>query len=270
MTDSIGSLQHIASTVSENLQTYLRQAEPIGHGTTKGTATEDTWIKLFQKYLPSRFNVGKGVIFDSNGETSGQIDCVIFDAHFTPQIIPKKNSLYIPAEAVHAVFEVKQVITKETLEYAADKISSVRKLKRTTTKYVGDGKVRQPKEPFKIIGGLLATRCGYKEGLHAKDFISNLEIVARKVTYLDIIFSADVGYADFLNIHSLRYTKKESCTPKAFVIQNKTGISYGLFRLLEALTQQGTVPAVNWDVYLKSLPDPEALTLSVESFKIDE
>lgn len=51
--------------------------------------------------------------------------------------------MYIPAESVYAVFEVKQDVEGH-IEYAAKKVESVRKLKRTSISMVASGKLRLP------------------------------------------------------------------------------------------------------------------------------
>jgi hypothetical protein len=46
--------------------------------------------------------------------------------------------MYIPAESVYAVFEVKQDV-KGNIDYAAQKVESVRRLKRTSIEMVASG-----------------------------------------------------------------------------------------------------------------------------------
>ncbi len=249
-------LKKIATNVQSKLLTELAQSQPIEHSGTKGDSTETAWISLFRNYLPTRFNVSKGIIIDCNGQTSGQIDCIIFDLQYTPPIIPDEVSLHIPAEAVHAVFEVKQNINKATLEYAADKIKSVRDLERTSVTYTGDGRVREPKPPFHIIGGLLATTCDYAEKLGSGTFIDNLKS-ANSIAPLDFVFSATDGYADLVKFNYHADTNNDS----SFIVQGEASISYGLTRLLKALSLQGTVQAADWSRYLGNLATPETIAL---------
>ncbi len=249
-------LKKIAANVQSKLLADLAQSQPIEHSGTKGDSTETAWISLFKNYLPTRFRIAKGIIIDCNGQTSGQIDCIIFDSQYTPQIIPNEVSLYIPAEAVHAVFEVKQNINKEHLEYAANKVKSVRDLKRTSVPYTGDGRVRESKPVFNIIGGLLATSCDYADNLGGETFIDNLKS-ANSIAPLDFVFSATDGYADLARFNCHADTNNDS----SFIVQGEASINYGLIRLLEELSLQGTVQAVEWPKYLENLATPETIAL---------
>ncbi|MDZ7792124.1 MAG: DUF6602 domain-containing protein [Spirochaetia bacterium] len=82
---------------------------------------------------------------------------------FTPFMFSaKSDSAVLPAEGVYAVFEVKPDIKgscegKNYIEYAGDKIESVRKLKRTTTTMINSGKKCDARPLTKIIGGILTS-----------------------------------------------------------------------------------------------------------------
>lgn len=82
----------------------------------------------------------KAIVIDSDGNTSDQIDVVIYDNWYTPFIFTQNGFHYIPAEGVYAVFEVKPNISKEYIKYAGNKIASVRQLKRTSTSMINSGK----------------------------------------------------------------------------------------------------------------------------------
>lgn len=134
----------------------------IGHPGSKGDATEQHWIEFLRAYLPERYKVDKAIVIDSTGNVSEQMDVVIYDAIYTPFIFKQDGFMYIPAESVYAVFEVKQDV-KGYIEYAAKKIESVRKLKRTSISMVASG-ITKPARPLtKIIGGILTTTSSYKE-----------------------------------------------------------------------------------------------------------
>ena len=79
-----------------------------------------------RKYLPNRYAVAQGIVVDSNGATSDQIDIIIFDPQYTPTLLDQQSHRFVPAEAVYGVLEAKPVISKQNLEYAGDKAASVR------------------------------------------------------------------------------------------------------------------------------------------------
>ena len=65
------------------------------------------------------------------------------------------NQIIIPAESVYAVFEAKQEIDAAQVGYAAKKIVSVRRLKRTSLPVPHISGSSPPKPIQPIIGGLL-------------------------------------------------------------------------------------------------------------------
>ncbi len=253
---NVTSLREIAENVQQKLIADLGQASVINHAGTKGDNTESAWLGLFSKYLPTRFRVGSAIIMDSKEQTSDQIDCVIYDAHFTPQVIPNDASLFIPVEAVHAVFEVKQEVTLEYLGYAAKKVQSVRKLQRTSTNYTGDGQRREAKPQFHILGGLLASSLTWNNGFQSKSFFPALQ-AAQQIEHLDFILAAKEGYADMVKTQVKSKNRDSNQEGVPISVSGASGISYGLFRLLEELIRQGTVPAVDWSEYYSKLAETE-------------
>lgn len=103
----------------------------------------------------------KAIVIDSTGNVSEQMDVVIYDAIYTPFIFKQDGFMYIPAESVYAVFEVKQDVEGH-IEYAAKKVESVRKLKRTSISMVSSGKTTPARALTKIIGGILTTTSSYR------------------------------------------------------------------------------------------------------------
>ena len=248
----IVKLKEIAKGVFVSLQAELQKLQPINHSTTKGGGSEHVWIKLFENYLPKRYRIASGIVVDSTGATSDQIDCLIFDGQFTPQIIPNDGILHIPTEAVYAVFEVKQNINKEHLEYAAKKVRSVRCLKRTSSSYTGDGQNRSKKPLFNILGGLLAGKIDWQDSWKSDSFKSSLQ-EAQQISHLDFVFSAKDGYADMVRTKNQSMHRDININGDPIILEGKQGILHGLFRLLEELTRQGTVPAVDWSEYYSKL-----------------
>lgn len=140
--------------------------ESITHPGSKGDALENAWIDWLRNYLPNRYSVDKAIIIDNKGNISHQIDIVIYDNWFTPFIFSQNGFHYIPAEGVYAVFEVKPDIKgsaegKDYIQYAAEKIESVRKLERTSVGMIASGVPLGPRPLTKIIGGILTSTNSY-------------------------------------------------------------------------------------------------------------
>jgi len=99
-----GRFVDIEKAFIEDLQQAQRE---VTHPGALGDTWEDAWIDLLRKYLPARYKVSKAFVVDHLGHTTDQLDCLIYDAHFTPALFGKDKHQYVPAEAVYATFEAK-------------------------------------------------------------------------------------------------------------------------------------------------------------------
>lgn len=148
------------------------------HEPTKGSGSEYVWLNFFNKYLPKRYAATKAIIIDHEGNNSDAIDAVIYDIQYTPFLLNRNDTIYIPVESVYAIFEIKQEVSKSNLEYAANKIKSVRVLNRTSAPVIDRGEFRPAPKLFEIIGGFLALENTWKDSISiSKPFnecISNL------------------------------------------------------------------------------------------------
>ena len=223
------------------------------HSGAMGSAVENLWIEWLERSLPTRYRVARAFAIDHRGGVSEQLDCIIYDAHFTPRLFGDGDNLYIPAEAVYATFEVKQTVNAEHLEYARKKAASIRRLKRTSAPipYNAGGtapnkiNVNQPKTPAPLICGLLAMGVEWKTGF-GEAFLRNLKNEG-KHERLDLILTAEGGFCDRLDMKSRR--------PK--IVTGDGAMIRGLFRLLTALRDKATVSAVEWEKYERCLESSE-------------
>lgn len=234
----------------------------IEHPGSKGDATEQHWIEFLRAYLPERYKVDKAIVIDSTGNVSEQMDVVIYDAIYTPFIFKQDGFMYIPVESVYAVFEVKQDV-KGYIEYAAKKIESVRKLKRTSISMVASG-ITKPARPLtKIIGGILTTTSSYKENDRV---IKQLEELKGLQT-LDLGCLCDAGsfYVDYKETvpkdidpitDNCKYIEQvyESREVKEIEFSNKEVSLFTFFlQLVSYLKSIGTVAAIDINAYLKAI-----------------
>lgn len=172
---------------------FSTNREFLNHPTSKGDSLENVWIDWLTEYLPNRYCVDKAFVIDSRGNLSQQLDLVIYDQHYTPFVFKQDGAIFIPAEGVYAVFEVKPDFNgnvktkKETIsyiEYAGRKIESVRKLYRTSTNIIDRGEQHPPRPLTKIIGGILAV-----------DGFSKPKTIKDKLNILKPLESLDMGCA---------------------------------------------------------------------------
>jgi hypothetical protein len=146
-------------TMFETKQRDLRNelSSLINHTVTKGNHREKAWIGFFKSFLPSKYDVDKGFVFDSEGAVSDQIDIIIYDALYAPLLYETKaGEKCITAESVYAVFDSKSRIEKRTLSDTDDKIASVCKLKRSSRGIINAGQQSPARKLPPIIGGILA------------------------------------------------------------------------------------------------------------------
>lgn len=136
---------------AEMLQTLHTGSVPFAHSGTKGDNTEANWIAWFKKYLPARYAVDKAIVIDSGGKCSQQIDLVIYDAQYSYMVFQQQESKLIPAESVYAVFEIKQNLNKDHMEYAQEKAESVRSLIRSSAPIQHAGGQYKPKPLHEIL-----------------------------------------------------------------------------------------------------------------------
>jgi hypothetical protein len=129
----------------------------LDHPVTKGDHCESAWIDFFRSFLPNKYAVDKGFVFDAAGNISDQIDIIIYDAFYSPLIFgTDAGEKFITAESVYAVFDSKPEINKSTLKYTNDKIKSVACLVRSSRDMINSGRTIPARGPIHILGGILA------------------------------------------------------------------------------------------------------------------
>lgn len=214
----------------------------LSHPSLKGDVSEINWINWLKLYLPKRYSVDKAFAIDSNNHYSQQLDLVIYDRQYSPFVFNQDSAIYIPAESVYAVFEVKQEIDKRNMIYAGNKIESVRKLDRTSAKitYAG-GIIDKPKSPFRIIGGILTLTSGWADTFG--DSFNNILKEYKKNSQIDIGCVLEKGsfIVDYNNDISVNVSTKEEA------------LIYFFLNLLIQLHNLGTVPAMDIRLYAKAL-----------------
>lgn len=212
------------------------------HQGTKGEATERSWIGLLQEYLPNRYAIERAMVVDSDGTASEQIDIVIFDQQYTPFVINCGGIIYIPAEGVYAIFEVKQDISKEHVEFASKKIRSVRRLKRTSAPITDHTGTKRKKALFEIPAGLLTLSSSWSPGL-GDPFEAAIN-KSWQVEHEKIQLGCVLSEGGFCVHDSENGRVIQKSNPEA-------SLMFFLMSLFKTLQPLGTVPAVDMDQYLK-------------------
>lgn len=234
----------------EMLQKLQTGAIPLIHPGSKGDNTEANWIAWFRAYLPERYKVDKAIIIDSTGQQSEQMDMVIYDAQYSYLVFHQGDTKLIPAESVYAVFEVKQDLTKDHIEYAGKKARSVRSLLRTSTLIKHAGGQYHPKPLHEIVSGILTTRSGWTTSI-ADKVAANVRRLGHE-DRLDFVCSiSDSTFVIDNNTFVDQYDP--AATPSIRYCGKDESLVFLLLNLLHRLQKIGTVPAIDFSRYAASI-----------------
>lgn len=211
----------------------------IPHQGEKGAATELHWLGMLSSQLPKRYKARRGMVIDSTGAMSDQIDLIIHDAQYSPLLFEAGDMCYVPAESVYAVFEIKQDISKETIEYAGAKAESVRRLHRTSAPIFHAGGVLPPRDPPRILAGLLAYASSWNP-----PFGNPFEKAVDKLT---VDQSLDIGCA--LVHGSFQPVRSDEGELTVAVSDAEVALVTFFLGLLSLLQRMATVPAIDLAAY---------------------
>jgi hypothetical protein len=215
----------------------------IEHAGAKGGATELGWKRMLSDYLPDRYKVDKAFVLDSRGGVSDEVDVVVYDKQYSPLLFHQGGALYVPAESVYAVIEVKQELTRRHISYAGKKAASVRRLHRTSTPIVHAGGIYPPKRPLNILAGVVSLDSTWRPPLGA-GLVSALSALAEAERI-------DLGCT--LRHGSFAVEYKKSSKPVAQASGHKEALITFLITLLSRLQDLGTVPALDFSAYARVL-----------------
>lgn len=238
------TLKKLFSGLQNEMIAKANLSNIVNHPVDKGDNAEDNWIKWFNEYFPKRYKAAKATIIDSKGNTSDQIDIVLYDKQYSYLAFNENNIKYLPAESVYAVFEVKQKLNRENMIYAGEKAESVRKLYRTSAEIPYAGGVYPAKKPNHIIAGILTTSADWDEPF-GDSFVKCINEYSKEQK-IDCGCSLQNGsfYIDYVNGIAKKGTRDES-------------LVFFFLQLLIELQKLGTVPAIDLLEYLKSVESSE-------------
>lgn len=143
----IGVLQRLKAEI--NLLNSI-----VPHNSTKGTLNEDSLKSIIEKFIPKRYSVGSGIIIDSFGNSSKQIDIVIYDSSIYPSLFGQTSVSLFPVETVLAAIEVKTYLDNQKLKDVTENTKSIKKLRH----YVDKITINKPtsESPVNIVEYILS------------------------------------------------------------------------------------------------------------------
>ena len=212
------------------------------HPGAKGDASEVDWVRFLKDHLPDRYRADKATVIDSTGATSDQIDVVVYDRQYTPLLYNQAGQIYVPAEAVYAVAEVKQTLSKGHIEYAGLKGASVRKLHRSSAPIRHAGGEYAPQALHHIPVGILC----YESAWHPPFG----EAFCSALGDLTADHRLDFGCALKHGAFEVGYA---ASSPELQAATTGFPLLEFLLSLLRRLQSIGTVPAIVYDQYLSAI-----------------
>lgn len=234
-------LTRLLASWQKSLHAELSNArEAIAHSGTKGTESEDAWVKMLNEYLPRRYVATRAAVVDSDDNQSEQIDVVIHDRQYTPWVMKLNSACFVPAEAVYAAFEVKQTFNKEWVEYAASKIASVRRLHRTSLPIPHAGGQFKAKPPAHILGGILTLDSDWRPAFG--------DPFHKVLGTLDENGLLDLGCV--INAGVFRRTEVNS-DRAVECVYSESALARFLLELIAKLQSLGTVPMIDVRAYAR-------------------
>ena len=115
---------------AEQVRLEMNRSGLFGHAGNKGEFRERIVQEFLRPYLPECYGLGRGEVFSADGESSRQIDIVIYDAIFSSVLMKDENNQLFPCESVFGSIEVKTELTGQTLEQGVENIVSLKRLDR--------------------------------------------------------------------------------------------------------------------------------------------
>ena len=240
-------LNHLFQSTHQRMVAELTGIrEAVDHGGTLGDETELAWREFLARTLPNRYQVCDGFVVDADGQRSDQMDAIVFDRQYSPPLFMGGNVQYVPAEAVYAVFEVKQRVDSRNLRLACAKADSVRSLRRTSALIPSADGTLGPKPPHRILSGILALSNSYTDNFG--EALGKMMVRISEEQQLDL--GCALNHGSFLvKYRNAKVECIESSPPS-------TSLVSFLFQLLSALQSIGTVLAIDYSEYIKAISLP--------------
>ncbi len=131
------TIEEFAKNIRQQIILDFHSSELFEHNLLKGENNESILIERLRKYLPKKYALSRGKVFNSEDKKSDEIDIILYDNFHNSEMISLKRASLVPAEITYAIISVKTTLTKRELVGDAtkkgciDNIKSVKELKKT-------------------------------------------------------------------------------------------------------------------------------------------
>lgn len=123
---------HYTRLVDSQIRLAMNRAEgacELIHKGLRGRAREIFIRDLLRPFINPNFGVCTGIVVDSEGRQSSQIDIIIYDKSLLPPILLTAEEGIIPCESTLATIEIKSKLTSEELKKSVINARSVKALR---------------------------------------------------------------------------------------------------------------------------------------------
>lgn len=125
------NLENIFEEVSIQMKSdFEKSKNALNHAGLKGASNEEIVKDFLRQYLPRNLELSTGLVVDSKGGVSRQLDIIVHDAAKTPIFYQSAETRVIPIECVYAVIEIKAFLDKGELQKAFQNMESVKCLEK--------------------------------------------------------------------------------------------------------------------------------------------
>lgn len=121
----------LSKTLSAKVKHAIDLSKQFGdfdHAVLKGRLRELLVTELIEPLLPSGVCATTGILIDSKGNQSNQLDVIIYSSDILPPIIQSKEQSIIPVDAALQVIEVKSHLNATEIRDSIKKAESVKTL----------------------------------------------------------------------------------------------------------------------------------------------
>lgn len=176
-------LDKLLASAADRMKVDLRE-RLIAHPGELGTDREEVVRTFLRAYLPKRFEVSTGFVFDASGVVSKQIDVIISDSLVCAHFETVGGTRYYPCESVVAVGQVKSSLTSKSKFFdALENLKSVKSLDRSARGRAFDSRFNEKIEPLfnylhQIFSFVLVTGRTISDSViqeHVLDYITSHE-----------------------------------------------------------------------------------------------
>ncbi len=125
------NIAEVFAQVASKMRADMEAARSaLSHPGLKGGAFEEAFRHFLRDYLPGNLEVLTGVLVDSSGAITRQLDVIIADRAKTPILYRSAETRVIPVECAYAVIEVKASLDTAELDAVMANMDSVRSLQK--------------------------------------------------------------------------------------------------------------------------------------------